>query len=109
MSKVIINRGVGMKLDKLSIGQMSKLKDVPIKTLRFYDEIGLFKPYEVDDITGYRNYTLEQIKKLDLILYLENIGIPLKEIKENIENNTLEQFIHMLQKYKNKTEKKILA
>lgn len=94
---------------KLTIGQMAKLNSVPIKTLRYYDEIGLFKPYEVDAATGYRYYTLEQMKKLDLILYLKNIGIPLKEIQKNIQNNSLEQFINMLEKYKNKTEKKISA
>lgn len=94
--------------DKLTIGQMSKLNGVPIKTLRYYDEIGLFRPHEVDPSTGYRYYTLEQIKKLDLILYLKNIGIPLKEIKENMTNNTLDQFVGMLQKYKNETEKRII-
>lgn len=97
-----------MKLDEFTIGQMSKLNGVPIKTLRYYDEIGLFQPHKVDATTGYRYYTLEQIKKLDLILFLKNIGIPLREIQENIEKNTLEQFINMLQKYKNESEKKIL-
>lgn len=37
-----------------TIGQMSKLNNISVKTLRYYDDIGLFVPYEVDEQTGYQ-------------------------------------------------------
>jgi DNA-binding transcriptional MerR regulator len=41
------------------IGDFSRLTRVPIKTLRHYDEIELFKPAQVDPFTGYRYYTFD--------------------------------------------------
>ena len=38
----------------LKIGDFSKLSQVPIKTLRYYDRIGLLNPAQVDRFTGYR-------------------------------------------------------
>ena len=39
---------------KYKISEFSKLVNVPVKTLRYYDEIGLFKPEEVDIFSNYR-------------------------------------------------------
>ena len=41
----------------LSIGEFSKICKVTVKTLRYYDRIGLLKPVHVDDMTGYRYYS----------------------------------------------------
>ncbi|WP_139906138.1 MerR family transcriptional regulator [Clostridium thermarum] len=49
------------------IGQFSKLSKTTIKTLRYYDEVGLLKPEVVDDFTGYRFYTTDQLVKLHYI------------------------------------------
>lgn len=65
------------------IGDFSKETNVPIKTLRYYDEINLFKPYEIDLFTGYRYYDSSQISDLQLILRLKKIGFSLEEIKNN--------------------------
>ena len=40
----------------VQIGDFSKLSQVSVKTLRYYDEIGLLKPIEIDRFTGYRYY-----------------------------------------------------
>ena len=40
----------------LTIGQMSKVCGVSVKTLRHYDKIGLLKPQRIDEINGYRYY-----------------------------------------------------
>ena len=45
---------------KYKIGEFSKLTDVPVKTLRYYDEIDLFKPAETDFYSNYRYYKEEQ-------------------------------------------------
>ena len=41
---------------RLKIGDFSQLMHVTIRTLRHYEQIGLLKPYEVDEWTGYRYY-----------------------------------------------------
>lgn len=64
------------------IGDFSKKVNVPIKTLRYYDDIDLFKPVEVDLFTGYRYYSANQIKDLNLILRLKKVGFSLEEIKK---------------------------
>lgn len=64
------------------IGEFSKLTNVPIKTLRYYDEINLFKPQEIDLFSGYRYYSKEQIEDLMVILNLKDVGFSLEEIKK---------------------------
>ncbi len=67
----------------LRIGEFSKLSGVPIRTLRYYDEIDLFKPAEIDLFTDYRYYKEEQIEDLNLINSLKDVGFSLEEIKSN--------------------------
>ena len=64
------------------IGDFSKETGVPIKTLRYYNEIDLFNPVEVDLFTGYRYYSGDQIEDLNLILKLKKVGFSLEEIKK---------------------------
>jgi DNA-binding transcriptional MerR regulator len=64
----------------IRIGDFSKLSRVSIKTLRFYDEMGLLKPIEVDRFTGYRYYEFDQLPRLYRILALKDLGFSLEEI-----------------------------
>lgn len=64
------------------IGDFSKETGVPIKTLRYYNEIDLFNPVEIDLFTGYRYYSSDQIEDLNLILKLKKVGFSLEEIKK---------------------------
>ena len=74
----------------LKIGEFSKLTGVPIRTLRYYDEIDLFKPAEIDLFTDYRYYKEEQIEDLIIINKLKSVGFTLDEIKQNWNNFTNE-------------------
>ena len=67
----------------LKIGDFSKRVESSIRTLRYYDDIDLFKPMEVDVFTGYRYYTEEQIDDFNLINELKEVGFSLEEIKEH--------------------------
>lgn len=62
------------------IGEFSKLTQVTIRMLRYYDETGLLKPAEVDPWTGYRLYATEQIPTLNKIVYLRDSGFNVAEI-----------------------------
>lgn len=56
------------------IGDFSKLTMVSIRMLRYYDEMELFKPAEIDTFTGYRYYSAKQITTLNLVVSLRNMG-----------------------------------
>ncbi len=62
------------------IGEFSKLSQVTVKALRYYDEIGLLKPAKVDPSTGYRYYSAEQFPRLNRILALKELGLSLSEV-----------------------------
>lgn len=64
----------------IRIGDFSKLSRVTVKTLRYYDQVGLLKPARVDEFTGYRYYTYEQLPRLNRILTLKDLGFSLEEI-----------------------------
>lgn len=68
-------------MDRLTIGQMSKINNVSEQTLRYYDKIGILKPIEVDKITCYRYYSMKQCATLDMIQYLKSLGMTLKDIE----------------------------
>ncbi len=65
----------------LSIGEFSKICEVSTKTLRYYDEIGLIKPDEINPENGYRYYSITQLKTMLLITRLKTYHFSLEEIK----------------------------
>ena len=71
-----------MRNNFFSIGEISGLYDIPIKTLRYYDEIGLLKPAKVDEESKYRYYSVEQFIVIDLIKNSKMMEIPLSDIKK---------------------------
>ncbi|MGE5462072.1 MAG: MerR family transcriptional regulator [Syntrophothermus sp.] len=81
----------------IRIGDFSKLSRVPIKTLRYYDEVGLLKPVEVDAFTGYRLYEYSQLSTLHRILALKELGFSLEEIGHLLDDElSVEQMRGML-------------
>ncbi len=62
------------------IGDFSKLSQVPVKTLRYYHQIGLLAPALIDEFTGYRYYTAGQLPRLNRILALKDLGFSLEQI-----------------------------
>ncbi|MCM1253941.1 MAG: MerR family transcriptional regulator [Clostridium sp.] len=73
----------------LSIGKVSKLKNVSIKSLRYYDKIGILKPAFVNTETNYRYYTEEQLYLLDAITLCIKLGIPLKDLNRYVEHDAI--------------------
>ena len=67
---------------KLKIGEFSQMMQVTVKTLRHYEQKGLLLPDEVDEWTGYRYYSLDQMQKLQSIRDLQRLGFSLDEIKD---------------------------
>jgi len=69
------------------IGEFSKLSHVTVKTLRYYDKIGLLKPAEVDRFTNYRYYSASQLPRLNRILALKELGLVLDQISLLIDDD----------------------
>ena len=63
----------------LTIGQFAKLHEINKKTLMWYDEIGLLKPYCIKE-NGYRYYNYQQSSTLETILLLRELNMSLEEI-----------------------------
>ncbi|MFG6150359.1 MULTISPECIES: MerR family transcriptional regulator [Halobacillus] len=62
------------------IGELAKLTGLTIRTLRYYDQIGLYSPSEYSD-AGYRLYNKSDIFRLQQILALKDLGLTLNDIK----------------------------
>jgi len=78
------------------IGAFSKYVKTTVKTLRYYDRIGLFCPADTDPITGYRHYTVEQLADFERIRQYRTAGLSVEQIRrlrngENREAILLEQ------------------
>lgn len=63
------------------ISDFSKISGVSVKTLRFYDQLGLLKPARTDETTGYRYYTAEPLLRLHRILAYKDLGFALDQIR----------------------------
>jgi DNA-binding transcriptional MerR regulator len=68
----------------MPIGRFSRLTGVGVKALRHYDEVGLLVPAAVDDETGYRFYSLDQVDRVEAIRLLRRLDMPLDEIRSTL-------------------------
>lgn len=66
-----------------TIGQVSKMFDIPISTLRYYDKEGLFP--HMQRTSGIRNFTDNELETLRVIECLKKSGLEIKEIKQFME------------------------
>ena len=86
----------------MTVNEVSKLTGVSIRTLQYYDKIGLLKPAEYTE-SGYRLYDDEALEKLQQILLFRELEFPLKDIKEIVNRSdfdktkALEQQIELLE------------
>lgn len=64
------------------IGEFSKITQVSIRMLRYYDEQKLLMPCKVDPSTGYRLYSASQIDELGRIVMLRDMGFSIKEMQK---------------------------
>lgn len=79
-----------------TIGEISKLFDLSVQTLRYYDKIGLFEP-EYREENNYRKYKFEQCYKLAAICHMRQLGYPLKTIAEIMDNRNVETSLEEMQ------------
>ena len=69
----------------MTVNEVSKLTGISVRTLHYYDEIGLLRPSKVQE-SGYRLYDEANLKRLQQIMLFRELEFPLKEIKGIIDN-----------------------
>ena len=67
---------------KMHIKEFAKLCGVSVRTLHYYDEIGLLKPAFVDEQNSYRFYDEKSLMRIQEILFFKELDFPLKSISE---------------------------
>lgn len=72
------------------IGELARLLGVTSRTLRHYDQIGLFPPAQIHPDNGYRYYRPEQIALLERIVLLRRFDVPLEAIKRSVAEGKLD-------------------
>lgn len=87
------------------IGDFSKITKVSVRMLRYYDEVGLFTPAQIDNFTGYRYYSARQISEINRIVSLRDMGFNIAEIvilmKEKSEDSLKEMLKTKSEEIKN--------
>ncbi|MBV7391897.1 MerR family transcriptional regulator [Enterococcus sp. ALS3] len=89
------------------IGEFSKLTQVSIRMLRYYDEVGLLKPAAIDSINNYRLYATEQIPMLNQIIFLRDLGFNVKEISTAVKKWQPENIAKLLDQKQLMLEKQL--
>ena len=78
-----------LKNDLLSIGEVAKITGATVKSLRYYEKIGILKPAFIDEESNYRYYRFQQTYIVDFIKLSLELDIPLKELTHYIQQEEI--------------------
>lgn len=91
------------------IGEFARLGGASIKTLRFYDELGLLRPKSVDARTRYRYYCASQLKELAAIRALQDLGASLVDIRQVLRRGSERERRQLLSKLRGAAQRTLAA
>ena len=98
-----------MKKDLFKIGDVAKLFNISVSTLRYYEKLGLVIPEEVDKDTGYRYYSTDQFEALNTLRYLRLLDTPLESIQDFYKGRDVDKMKAMLETQGRELREKINA
>lgn len=90
-----------------SIGEVSKIKEITIKALRYYHKMGILIPKYIDETTGYRYYSIEQFIYIDVIKGCRALGTSISELQEIFKECDTEKLLKFLDKKKEEAKENI--
>jgi DNA-binding transcriptional MerR regulator len=91
-------------------GAFARLAQVSVRTLHHYDDIGLLPPARVDPQTGYRWYAADQLHRLNRVLALRDLGLPLTEVRKVVDDEvSLDELRGMLRLRRAEAHERISA
>ncbi len=82
------------------IGEFSRLSQVSVRMLRYYDQLGLLRPSQTDALTNYRYYSVDQLPRLNRILALQDLGFSLEQIAGLLDHDLPEEQLRGMLKLK---------
>ncbi len=91
----------------LSIGEIAKIRYIDVQSLRYYEKLGILIPAYINPENGFRYYSLEQIMILDTIILCIDLGIPLKKLKNYVNESGQIEFERLLNDGRNLAKEKI--
>ncbi len=91
-----------------SISQTAKIVDMTTETLRHYDRIDLVKPCKIDEWTGYRYYSQQEIVRLNTIKALRCMDLTLSEIKDILAYDDFNKIVATLKQAEKSADEKIV-
>lgn len=95
-------------MEKLfSVSRAAKLAGMTAEALRHYDRIGLVKPCRVDEWTGYRYYSQQEIVRLNTVKALRCMDLTLEEIKEILSYDDFGKIVEALRRAEAGADEKI--
>lgn len=80
---------------KLTVSQLADITGVPARTIRYYNQIGLFTPSGVLE-NGYKYFSVDKIEELRMINYLRYAGLSIEEIKQLFSNPKISEYTRQL-------------
>ncbi|KAA1187176.1 MerR family transcriptional regulator [Paenibacillus sp. B2(2019)] len=90
-----------------SIGEVTEIKEVSIKALRYYHKMGILIPRYIDPETGYRYYSIDQFIYIDVIKGCRSFGTSIKELQEIFKESNTDKLIEFLQLKRQEAEEKL--
>ena len=90
-----------------SIGEVSKIKKVTVKALRYYHKVGILIPKYIDENTGYRYYSIDQFIYIDIIKGCRNLGSSIAELQEIFNDCETEKLMLFLEQKKEQAKENI--
>jgi DNA-binding transcriptional MerR regulator len=77
-----------------SIGDFAALARVSVRMLRHYDTIGLLTPAGTDPVTGYRSYRADQLRRLNRVIALKDLGFTLEQVRTILDDKVGVEELH---------------
>ena len=90
-----------------SIGEVSKIKEITVKTLRYYHKIGILIPKFIDENTGYRYYSIDQFIYIDIIKGFRALGTSIVELQEIFGECDMDKLLDFLDEKRYEAEENI--
>jgi DNA-binding transcriptional MerR regulator len=90
----------------LTIGELADILSINVSTIRHYEREGLITPSKIDD-NNYRLYDYDRLDRMQNLILLRSLDIPIKDLKNLIDNYTVEKYNKLLNDSLNNINNKI--
>ncbi len=96
-----------MSTKYFTIGEMAQICQISTKALRYYDKINLLKPAYIDEETGYRYYTQEQIVIIMRIIVLRDEDFSINEVEQYLKTGNYKDLMVIYQNRRNRVDEEL--